>query len=80
MGVKVSGTLKLLPLVTVAGKVSGLVREKGPETLTEPIVPLALPVLVASTIKLLVLPTFAPVKVIVPPGATVVADPCTRYL
>lgn len=64
----------------------GLVRVKvapppgGLEVLTELMVPLALPVLVTCTIRLLLLPTFAPGNVIVPPGVTVVAVDPTRYL
>lgn len=62
-------------MVKVAGRLMGLVRVNGPWVLTELMVPVALPVLVTCTIRLLVLPTFAPGKVMVPPGVTVVAVP-----
>ena len=86
VGVKVRGTLKLLPVVNVVGNVMGFVRVKlapppgGLEVLTELMVPLALPVLVTCTIRLLVLPMFAPGNVIVPLGVTVVAVDPTKYL
>jgi hypothetical protein len=77
VGVKVSDTLKLLPVVNVVGNVTGLVSVNGPVVLTELMVPLAVPELVTVTIKLLVFPlvppTFAPGNVIVPPDVTVVA-------
>ena len=82
MGVKVSGTPKLLPVVKVVGKVMGLVSVNvapplgGLEVLTELMVPVAPPVLLTCTMRLLVLPMFAPGNVMVPPGATAVeVDP-----
>ena len=73
--------LKLLPGGNVGGVVMGLVSVKGSEVLIELMVPLALPELVTVRIKLLLLPTFAPRKVIVPPGVTVVvAIPVIRTL
>ena len=86
VGVKVSGTLKLRPVVKVVGKVMGLVSVNeapppgGLEVLTELMVPVALPVLVTCTMRLLVLPMFAPGNVMVPPGATVVEVDPTMYL